>query len=403
MAPLDSDAAAIAPAGQPHDKTASSADGQSGAGVVRADGEATRRRPWLHLFIFALAFVVALGGVVAGNIFLAPILFHPGYKQRVAETWASGQNFATFDLNVDIRALRRNHIPLMPKAPELVVLGASHWQEASADLIPGIDYYNAHVHRDYYEDLLAVAELLVRHDRLPDTIMITIRDQTFRPVDQRTDALWLFIGPEYQDMAHRLGIPALSHFETMPLSDYVDLTSLILLRDKVVQWNEAPTLPGPTTEEKLDTLDILMPDGSVRWSREHDAMFTPERTRRIVDQAVADLRDQTIVFDPAGLEAVERLVSFLRQKGVNVVLTHPPFNPMFYDGIAGSEYARGLERVEAETVRIAEEHGATVVGSFSPHELGCTADQYIDIEHSNPQCLKRWLSLVAPLVGAPRG
>ena len=40
------------------------------------------------------------------------------------------------------------------------MLGASHWQEAHADLLPGRRFYNAHVHRDYYEDLLAVAEML---------------------------------------------------------------------------------------------------------------------------------------------------------------------------------------------------------------------------------------------------
>ena len=76
-----------------------------------------------------------------------------------------------------------------------MVLGASHWQEAHADLLPGHRFYNAHVHRDYHEDLLAVVEMLLRHDRLPDTLIMSIRDMTFLPEEHRSDTLWLTASP----------------------------------------------------------------------------------------------------------------------------------------------------------------------------------------------------------------
>jgi hypothetical protein len=94
-----------------------------------------------------------------------------------------------FDLNLDSRELRRQQIARLETRPEVVVLGASHWQEAHADLLPGRRFYNAHVHRDYYEDLLAVTEMLIRHDRLPKTLLVSIRDLTFLPVERRTDTL----------------------------------------------------------------------------------------------------------------------------------------------------------------------------------------------------------------------
>src|ERR687898_510949 len=50
--------------------------------------------------------------------------------------------FAALDLNLDTRGLRSQHLARLRVAPEVAVLGASHWQEAHADLLPGRRFYN---------------------------------------------------------------------------------------------------------------------------------------------------------------------------------------------------------------------------------------------------------------------
>ncbi len=353
-----------------------------------SDQASENRYPWLYSALSGFLLIVFLAAVMAANYFITPLIYVWNDKTEVAETFVAGKDFAVFDLNVDIRGIRRAHISRLTDTPEVIVLGASHWQEAPADLFPGKSYYNAHVHRDYYEDLLAAVEVLIENDRLPDTLIMSIRDHTFLPIDLRTDSLWLNFVPDYRAMARRLDIPSHPWRETLPVDSWLDLSSLAALRSKVIEWVQAPQKPGPTQANLLDTLDILRRDGSIRWSRQHQALFTPERTREEALLAADHKIAQGIEIGDAAVEAVDRLLALLKEKGVRVVLVHPPFNPSFYDAVAGSEYANGLQRVAAETARLAAAHGAIVVGSFDPADAGCRESMYIDSEHSNSECLK---------------
>ena len=128
-------------------------------------------RPLLHLLVLATAFLVGLGSIVLGNVGFAPLLFFPPHVEAVGKVLASGSNYATFDLNIESRTLRHAHIANLSETPDVAVLGASHWQEAHADLIPERYFYNAHVHRDYYEDILAVTDMFFRYGKLPSKMI----------------------------------------------------------------------------------------------------------------------------------------------------------------------------------------------------------------------------------------
>jgi hypothetical protein len=95
--------------------------------------------------------------------------------------------------------------------------------------------------------------------------------------------------------------------------------------------------------------------------------------------------------DPKGVEAMDALLGFLKSKGVEVFLVHPPFNPLFYERVKTGSYIGGLRKVEELTRRFAVKHGYKVIGSFDPQEVGCDASMYIDAEHGNPTCLGRLL------------
>jgi hypothetical protein len=72
-----------------------------------------------------------------------------------------------------------------------------------------------------------------------------------------------------------------------------------------------------------------------------------------------------------------------------VYLTNPPYNPAFYDKIVGTPFAEGVARVETLTQKFSTEYGFPIFGNFNPHKVGCTADMYIDAEHSGPKCLQK--------------
>jgi hypothetical protein len=365
-------------------------------GASGASGSA-ELRPVRYLIATVTLAALLMGALAAANYRLAPLSYSAAALARVAEMLAGGSNYAVFDLNLDMRELRRQHIARLDATPEVVVLGASHWQEAHAELLPGRRFYNAHVHRDYYEDLLAVVEMLLRHDRLPPTLIISIRDMTFQPVDRRSDSLWLTALPDYDAMATRLGIARHPWFATRPARRWSGLLSLSAALENAFRRLMTESVPGPTHTESLPTLDVLLADGSIRWSHEHRERFTTERARREVQQALAERRNRAPELDPAAVTALDRLLGLLTKHRVRVILIHPPFNPAFYRQVKDSAYGAGLRQVEGVTAHLAATHGATVVGSFDPAVAGCLESMYIDAEHSSPACLQRVLDQIPGL------
>ncbi len=194
------------------------ADGISTSGATAAPASPSPASPWRYLATTVAVAAAGLGLIASANLAYAPEMYNSRYMASVANALAEGENYAVFDLNINIRELRNEHIKRLPQRPELVILGASQWQEAGHDLIAKRGYYNAHVHRDYYEDMLGMVEMFSRHDRLPKHMVITVRDRLFTPLAKRTDYLWLPILPYYRAMAKRLSLEAHAVWETSPNS-----------------------------------------------------------------------------------------------------------------------------------------------------------------------------------------
>ncbi len=338
---------------------------------------------------FLLAFALSMGAIWQANQTYAPEMYGQNGMVPAAEAHAAGKNYAVFDLNLNIRALREQQLARMTKTPELIILGASHWQEAHKDQLRGMDFYNAHIHRDYWEDPLGMVELLVSHNKLPKKLIISIRDKQFTPVEARKDWLWEPGIPAYRAMTQRLGIETESYWKTAPYHRLQALISLPMLFDNFTRWYNAPEHPGPTDAARLETMDMVLPDGSIAWSNKKMHIFTAARTATEVNNFAKVALSSPPLIDPKGVAAFESLFSYLKSQGVQVYLTNPPFNPAFYDQIAGTPYAEGLAKIEALTQKFSADYGFPIFGSFNPHKAGCTSAMYIDAEHSNPECLQK--------------
>lgn len=355
-----------------------------------------------YLVALLLLSVLGVVGVWHANKYFAPMLFDQALIEKVAETHIEGRNFGVFDLNINIRDLRNATIARMDKAPEAVVLGASHWQEAHVELVTGKDFYNSHVHRDYYEDMLAVTEMYIRHDKMPKEMIITIRDNLLTPIKDRTDFLWLPGIKYYRPMAERLGLEAQGHIETLPVQTWRELVSLPLLWTHGSRQIMAAQQPHASDERNFAGLDTLLPGGSILWSQEHKDLFTQERSRKEALAFAAARKNNPPIIDPKGVAHIEALLEFLQKEGVEITLAHPPFNPIYWDAVQGTPYMDGLNKVKALTQSWAEKYNLPMIGGFDPKSVGCTADMYIDAEHSNPKCLGMLLGQFNALANVPR-
>ncbi len=345
--------------------------------------------PLVYTLFCALMILSGLGLVWNGNQVFGPEMYAENGLAPAASAFEQGENYAVFDLNLNIRRLRDIHFSRMTKTPDLVVLGASQWQEAGHDLVKDLKFYNSHVHRDYWQDMLGVSEILVRNHRLPKRMIISLRDNLFTPISARTDYLWETGIPYYQDMADRIGVEKETSWTSLPYQRVKQLFSISMLFDNVTRWYNANELPHASAARQFETLDTLLPDGSIVWSKKHMKLFTQERSKKeALAFAEKRLNDPPKV-EARGLEAIDKLLSYLKSQGVTVYLAQTPFNPIFYDRVQGSAYADGLVKIDTLVHGLAAKHGLQVIGGYNPHKVGCVASMYIDAEHANATCLKK--------------
>ncbi|MEO1793352.1 MAG: hypothetical protein AAFU50_01945 [Pseudomonadota bacterium] len=374
-------------------ETFAGAEGSAGETPATKAAAAPRRRvqdiPGFYVFLLVAVAAAGLLGIWKLNKAFAPEMYAESGPKAFAEAFAKGRNFGTFDLNINIREMRDHHIRMFKETPEVVVLGASHWQEGHVELMPGRKFYNAHVHRDYYEDMLAMVEMFTRHSRLPKKMIIAIRDRLFTPVADRKDFLWLPGIPYYRDMARRLNMEPHPYWSTAPVERWRELISLPMLVNNVRRWYSEPTKPHETRLDHFETLDTLRPGGSIYWSGEHMKVFTQERSRKLSEEFAEQNFNNPPPIDPKGVEKLERLFAYLKERKVEVFFVHPPFNPIYWDKVQNSPYMKGVEKIRALTRSFAEKFDFKVFGHFDPAHYGCTAEMYIDAEHSNPECLRK--------------
>lgn len=371
------------------------------ASLPKVQKKAARQFPFAT--VFGLAFAAAMAGIIYGNQAYGPEMYATNGMVPAAEAHAQGKNYAVFDLNLNVRALREAQLKRMTKTPELIILGASQWQEGHKELLRGLDVFNAHIHRDYWEDFPGMVELLVRYDRLPKKLIVAIRDKQFTPVEARKDWLWEPGIPAYRAMTRRLGIETESYVKTAPYHRLQALISLPMLFENFTRWYNAPEHPGPTTDRQKQKMDMIMPDGSIVWSSYKKLnVFSAKRTASEVDALVTSSLSSPLLIDPKGVAAYESVFAYLKSQGVQVYLTNPPYNPDFYDRIVGTPFAEGVARIDALTHKFSNEFGFPVFGNFNPHKAGCTSDMYIDAEHSSPQCLQKVFDQFLALDGASK-
>lgn len=368
----------------------SAADETAVAPLERSSGTAVR---YLAALVGVIAVVFA--GIGLANYLLNPLDYSEQYTHQVALDLAAGRNFANYDPNINIRALRAEEIRTMTATPDVVVLGGSRWQEARANLLTGSrTFFNAHVHNDYTEDALALVELLDEAGRLPHTLILSERFATFEPLSQRDSQEWIAWAPEYRRMAQRLGIAQDPILQTLPTAQVAGIFSAPTLFDRVRELAAKRDAPQATGATQMDDLDIFAADGSLHWSRQNIASFGGGFLKNNIRSQLALLEDTAPIVDPGMVAAMTKLIVFLQSRGVQVVMALTPYQPDFYAAVQGHSYARSLHQIEAVAEGWNQQLGVPLIGSYDATKLGCRPDQFRDILHPTAECLDHVMSQV---------
>jgi hypothetical protein len=371
-----------------------------------APAPATARAFSAKRFLRYLVGLVAIGvaAVAGANCLLDPLHFRASALHELAATLQSGKNYAVYDANMDFRALRREAVALMTTTPQIIAFGGSRFELATASMFPGKTFYNAFVHNDMYEDLVAFSGLLYDHHRLPKNLIITVRYKSFLPIDQKwreTDEFKNFWS-EYRSMADRLGIDQEPLWNVLPFAYWSNLLSIDNIRRQLsFRWKGKHQ--GAVDADSMDDMDVIHADGSLAFSKEHSASWADLLLSRGVKNMVstastiaedAELRGAKMSersewpIDHQRIEGFGKLLAFLAQQGTHVTIAITPFHPAYYHRITGSPYGKSLAAMEEHVGAVAAANGASLVGSLDPDKVGCKESNFRDFIHPDAVCLK---------------
>ena len=327
--------------------------------------------------------------VVLSNMNLNPLVYKTSHMKEVAAHLQGGKNYSIYDPNINWRALRREQIKMLDETPQVVVSGGSRWQEAAFHHVEGMSFFNAHGHSDYNEDFFAIVELLESNNRIPETLVLSLRYRIFEPVELRSHTGWREWAPEYRAMAKKIGIEAHSSSATSKKDHWMALLSLSDLWALIQRKLNSEDAPKAIDSDTTPTLDVIGFDGSLRWSEANATRFSPEYAEKDAEKRLKRFVDFDLQIEQKMVSDVDKLLAYTQEKGINIVLAQTPFHPTFYDGIQDTNFGRTLAKVDEIGDEYAEKYGLQKVGSFNPHELECPKSEFIDWHHGTPECLAK--------------
>lgn len=364
-------------------------------------------------FLRYLVILVGAGvaAVAIANCMLDPLHFRRSVLREIAATHQSGKNYAVYQANLDYRALRREAVALMTKTPQIIVFGGSRFELATAEMFPGKTFYNAFVHNDTYEDLLAFTGLLYEHKRLPRNLILTARFKTFLPIDPEVRETEEFknFWSEYRSMADRLGVAKEPLWKVLPFGYWSNLFSISNIR-RQLSYRLKGRHEGPVDADSMDDMDVLLADGSMSFSKEHSESFRDLLLSRGVKNmsstaaTVAEDAEQRGAkmselaewpIDPQRIKGFGKLLAFLAQQGTHVTIAMTPFHPAYHRRMVGSPFGKSLAAMEEDVRAVGVANGANVVGSLDPDKVGCKEADFRDFIHPDVVCLKNVFDHIA--------
>lgn len=351
-----------------------------------------------YFIVFLATVFVAFAALGIANYHLDPLTFSSGHAATVVEEYFDqGQHYILRDPNFDFRGLRREHIKRLKATPEVIITGGSRVQEVSAKAVPGRTFYNAYVTLDGFADTLGVTEMLIQANRLPKTYIISIRGKQFIPIADAEGVDWKLLAPEYRALATRLGMKVPSWFESFPTEHWRNLFSVDRLMRQIELRRKSDAEPGGSTEYS-GTHARIRADGSLSKSAAHRKAETPEAGDENARKGAAKDKKKRLRIDPGAVAGMGKLLDLLHQRGTQVVLLMTPMHPLYFGGIAGTQYGKDLDRVEQEVRRLAREHHALAIGGFDPKQAPCDRSDYQDWIHVTDRCVTLVLREVPGLI-----
>ena len=111
-----------------------------------------------------------------------------------------------------------------------------------------------------------------------------------------------------------------------------------------------------------------------------------EETKKVLE---ADKMCATIHIDKKAKDVFTKLIKYLKEKNVDIYIMMVPKPPYLFDELTMNYYPI-LTEINLYLMELIEKYGVKVGGSYDPHFMGVTIDDYYDNYHLLPTSFKKY-------------
>lgn len=268
--------------------------------------------------------------------------------------------------------------------PSTVVLGSSHSQMISSAMLNDENTLNLSVISATFQDVAALYAMLREHKITPKRIFLigdawSIYEWNAPMLQNRWEQLLV----AYQSAIADFGLPVSPAF-------WVRVNLYDAYIKPFQQLLELPfTILNPSDNRSFAFDDMLNPDGSLQCSEACRTVSTRQvaeiaaRGRTNIAQEHGGWKPNSV--DYFGRASYERLVRQMQKDGAEVIILITPYHPLLYPF---AEHELQLTATRDFYRDLADQIGATVIGSFDPSDCGLSQDDFLDGHHLRPQALQ---------------
>lgn len=343
------------------------------------------------LFTLALMFTVMLTIGAVNYSIDSSYIWHRNYDQ-LAELALSG-NMVMVPTNYNERQYQVAIVDQMEHYPDAIVIGSSRGFYLGTD-ITGIDnIYNNCVSGACMADYYALIGLYYKKGVIPSTVIVEVSPWCF--YEGNSESRWKEVNQykesyfELYKIVNDTEISDYNYFDSslsllsLPYFQY----NLLVLRD--IGTNAFNGLPVKISDNPDEAADY--PDGTMRYPSSFENKSSA-RTETVVSTSsgpVAYQGSNNMTEISVSLSNdFKNLISYLREKNVNIVLFMSPFSKTQSEIVFDNNTNPTILLVEDYIFALADKYGCKVVGGYDSREYGLEDDDFIDNMHMDKEAVR---------------
>ncbi len=337
---------------------------------------------------------------VKAALFLLPLLVMTGWVNwhvdsyallrvtydEIAAQMAAGKNVEGLEeSDYNDRNLLAARLRGMEEPVQVMVLGSSRVYTFDHTMFGTDSFYNAGLSEATIYDLLAVAGILLSEGKLPETVVIGVDaflfneshdNEKWKELEEYADYMSLTLDGKWS--------PELARLDKETGRDWKKMLSLDYFRYNVTLLPENKRFAVNYTEDWETEGYVKHYDGSVSYQRElreAPASDVEEMTRQSMEEHVVYRMTDYEEIDERHFQRLSRLIDYMSDAGVEVILYLPPYSPMMYNYIESVEAFQITLEVEEQVKTLAQEKGIALCGSYDPAGCGLEMTDLYDVYH----------------------